>query len=213
MQTCPNCSYENRPGVVFCENCGTSLIGSSAGIETRAIEESELYDGPAEAVAARVSDSIPTHATPAPVLEGAEPAESGTSEFPEEGLLRLEVSETTNPIIMMVEKSVTFGRLDATTGSMPDIDLTPFAGYRAGVSRRHAEIRLDKDTQKLNIWDLGSSNGTFLNGDRLISHRPYTISDGDSIRFGQLDVTVRFERKVEDSKAKAKSPKDASAKD
>ena len=211
MQTCPNCSYENRPGVVFCENCGTSLIGSSAGIETRMIEERDVSDLPSvDTVAGPISGSKQAEAalaadadSDADTETSGEPAESGTSEFPEEGLLRLDVTETTNPIILMVDKSVTFGRLDATTGSMPDIDLTPFAGYRAGVSRRHAEIRLDKEARRLDIWDLGSSNGTFLNGDRLISHRPYTISDGDTIRFGQLDVTVRFERKADNSQAKA----------
>src|SRR5260370_39349992 len=29
MQVCQNCGHRNRPGVVFCENCGASLIGSS----------------------------------------------------------------------------------------------------------------------------------------------------------------------------------------
>ena len=29
MQVCPNCSHRNRPGLLFCENCGTSLIGDS----------------------------------------------------------------------------------------------------------------------------------------------------------------------------------------
>ena len=206
MQTCHNCSYENRPGVVFCENCGTSLIGSSAGIETRAIDESSLESLPSVPSAPSVGTPVSAPAT----TEGAEPAEAGTKEFPESGLLRLEIKETTNHIVLGVERSVTFGRLDATTGSMPDVDLTPFAGYRAGVSRRHAEIRLDQEARQLNLWDLGSSNGTFLNGDRLIAHRPYTIGDGDNIRFGQLDVIVRFERKVDskdvpDSKSEATS--------
>ena len=197
MQTCPNCSYENRPGVVFCENCGTSLIGSSAGIETRMIDDAELAENPPKPPAPRVQSNADGTAT---ATRDGEPAEAGTTEFPENGMLRLEISETPDNIVMAVEKSVTFGRRDATTGSMPDIDLTPYAGYRAGVSRRHAEIRLDSEKRELNIWDLGSSNGTFLNGDRLISHRPYTISDGDSIRFGQLDVRVRFEHKAKEVK-------------
>ena len=205
MHTCPNCSYENRPGVVFCENCGTSLIGSSANIETQMISDAEVPEKVPPISELKAAVQVP---------EAAEPSETGTATFPEEGLLRLEISETTNPIIMMIEKSVMFGRRDATAGSMPDVDLTPYAGYRMGVSRRHAEIRLDQETRQLNIWDLGSSNGTFLNGDRLISHRPYTVSDGDSVRFGQLGVKVRFERKG-DSKGSKKpsSNEDVSVKD
>ena len=29
MQVCPNCSHQNRIGIVFCEQCGASLIGDA----------------------------------------------------------------------------------------------------------------------------------------------------------------------------------------
>jgi pSer/pThr/pTyr-binding forkhead associated (FHA) protein len=83
------------------------------------------------------------------------------------------------------------GRRDPTTGATPEVDLTPYAGYRMGVSRKHASLRLEDN--QLNIWDLGSSNGTFINGMRLNPHRPYPIRDGDEIRLGQMVLRMFFQ--------------------
>jgi putative peptidoglycan lipid II flippase len=57
------------------------------------------------------------------------------------------------------------------------------------VSRFHAAVALKPDG-KLFIADLESRNGTFLNGQRLLSGEAYEIADNDLIRFG--DVTARF---------------------
>jgi pSer/pThr/pTyr-binding forkhead associated (FHA) protein len=45
----------------------------------------------------------------------------------------------------------------------------------------------------LELFDLGSSNGTFLNGVRLTAHKAYVIHDGDEIRFGQMALRVYFQ--------------------
>lgn len=183
MQNCPNCGYTNRPGVVFCENCGSSLLGAGVVAETRSLSEADKAD----------EKALPKEVT----LEEIQASEvvKGTDDFPEGGLLRLEFGEGAKPVLMPINKTLVFGRRDAATGSMPDVDLTTFAGYRMGVSRRHAELRLDADGKHLNLWDLGSSNGTFINSDRLISHRPYRLRDGDQVRFGQLVMHVHFQKK------------------
>jgi diguanylate cyclase (GGDEF)-like protein len=49
----------------------------------------------------------------------------------------------------------------------------------SGVSRRHAEIEFDGQVYMLK--DLGSANGTFVRGQRVIEHR---LEDGDVIQFG-----------------------------
>ncbi len=55
------------------------------------------------------------------------------------------------------------------------------------VSRHHAQIQ--RSGSGFVIADLGSTNGTFVNGDRLVAdHR---LADGDTIAIGP--VTVRFE--------------------
>ena len=54
------------------------------------------------------------------------------------------------------------------------------------LSRRHAHFFVNKDT--LYIEDLGSTNGTFVNGNRLNEHA-LAINSGDEILFGQAEFT------------------------
>ena len=50
------------------------------------------------------------------------------------------------------------------------------------VSRVHAELHRAADT--LELIDLGSTNGTFLNDKRLQANLPHSLDVGDEIRFG-----------------------------
>jgi predicted component of type VI protein secretion system len=71
--------------------------------------------------------------------------------------------------------SITIGRMPTNQIVIPN---------DAQVSGRHAEIR--PDTQGYLLSDLGSVNGTFVNGQRLISNIPYVLKVGDTIRIGQM---------------------------
>ncbi|HEX2706034.1 MAG TPA: FhaA domain-containing protein [Candidatus Lustribacter sp.] len=57
-----------------------------------------------------------------------------------------------------------------------------------GISRRHSEIRVTNDGPHLvsSIRDLASTNGTFVNGDRITSRR---LQDGDAVTVGRTTVT------------------------
>jgi hypothetical protein len=63
-----------------------------------------------------------------------------------------------------------------------------------GISRRHSEIRVTNDGPHLvaSIRDLGSTNGTFLNSERITSGR---LSDGDRITVGRTSVVYRAGRR------------------
>ena len=56
------------------------------------------------------------------------------------------------------------------------------------VSRKHAKITTDDKV--VTIQDLGSTNGTFLNGVRL--ERPRRLTVGDIVRIGETDL--RFDQ-------------------
>lgn len=60
------------------------------------------------------------------------------------------------------------------------------------ISRRHAEISLDAARQVYLITDLNSSNGTFINGQRIPAGKPVQLHNGAVINFGP-NVSVRFE--------------------
>jgi serine phosphatase RsbU (regulator of sigma subunit) len=55
------------------------------------------------------------------------------------------------------------------------------------VSREHAEVRMTGD--KIQVEDLGSHNGTWVNGTRLTA--PAELRPGDRIRFGSYEVVLR----------------------
>lgn len=62
-----------------------------------------------------------------------------------------------------------------------------------GISRRHSEIRVTTDGPHLvaTVRDLGSTNGTFVNGDRISSQR---LEDGDRVTIGRTTVTYHAGR-------------------
>ena len=175
---CPNCGHRNRPGTLICDNCGTSLIGGTkAAIGTRDL---------VSATAAATSDEPMLDAAQLNAVESA-----GGSAFSDDMVLRIEIEGGATPMLVYPKQEIILGRRDPNTGTLPDVDMTAYSGYRMGVSRTHASIRLQD--KQLNLSDRGSSNGTFLNGTRLVAHRPYPIKDGDEIRLGQMVLKIYFQ--------------------
>ncbi|MGC1719881.1 MAG: FHA domain-containing protein, partial [Isosphaeraceae bacterium] len=68
------------------------------------------------------------------------------------------------------------------------------------VSRRHCQ--LFEDGNKLILWDLGSSNGTFVNGKRVLGQQ--TLKPGDVLTIG--GVTLRVDLLGAAPKSAAASP-------
>lgn len=166
---CAVCGHVNRAGILVCENCGTNLAtGREATIGTKDIGQAKLDD------------------TQEFVVNSA-----GSARFEDNMMLRLEIEGAPTPIVIFPKLETSLGRRDPGTGSAPDIDLTAYAGYRKGVSRYHAMLRL-KD-KKLEIYDLGSSNGTLVNGVRLSAHQPHPLRDGDMIMLGKMIIRVLFQ--------------------
>ena len=79
-------------------------------------------------------------------------------------------------------------RPEIVIGRDPNVDLTIPS---PAVSRRHA--RLTREGEGYLLEDLGSSNGTFLNGERLLDRR--LLKSGDQVRLGQA-ITFTYEAPV-----------------
>lgn len=114
----------------------------------------------------------------------------GTSQLNQKALLTLRFVTTSDTLKLIPAAKLIFGRQDTTSSTQPDIDLVPFGALENGVSRQHAALELRHDTLTLN--DLGSSNGTYLNGQRLIMNQPRVLRDGDEIKFGKLITYIHF---------------------
>ena len=58
----------------------------------------------------------------------------------------------------------------------------------AGVSSVHARFEIGAST--LIVTDLGSTNGTFVNGQRLAAQQAVPLNSGDHVVFGRLEYVV-----------------------
>ena len=98
-----------------------------------------------------------------------------------------------SPILLpiMVTDEVVIGRLDTETTDNADIDLSPYNGREFGVSRRHVVVNRHGNT--LTLVDLGSSNGTYLNGVKLVPHQPRVLREGDEVRLGNMRFQIYFD--------------------
>jgi hypothetical protein len=87
-------------------------------------------------------------------------------------------------------KEATVGRIDRSTGLAPDINLTDVDADRT-LSRRHARI-LEREGGFLLREEMGTRNGTFINGVRVKTGVEVPLSDGDAVRFGLVETVFRL---------------------
>lgn len=113
-----------------------------------------------------------------------------TDHFIAGSVLRLEALGLDKSLLIFPEKGVILGRRDVQ-GEKPDIDLSLWAAYHLGVSRRHAQLTVVDE--KLYLFDLSSANGTFLNGEMLIANHAYLIHHHDEVMLGRLAIQFFFE--------------------
>jgi hypothetical protein len=162
--TCPVCAFVNRPGVLICDQCGYVLT-SGANRETHLLNEGEDVVNPQG-----------KYQTGEVIVADQKPI-----------VLEINGRELSIPLADLV----TIGRIsDTPAHSHPDIDLTPYGAEQYGVSRVHCRIK--RRSTLLYVTDLGSTNGTFLNGRRLLAHAERLLRNGDELMLGRLKTIVRF---------------------
>ncbi|GAB4548207.1 MAG: hypothetical protein Kow0063_43170 [Anaerolineae bacterium] len=96
----------------------------------------------------------------------------------------------TRELEIPLSRPIRLGRIDPRQGVYPDVDLTDDLALEYGVSRKHACIFRRGNIVELE--DLGSTNGTFLNGTRLAPYLPVPLKDGDQLQLGRLLIEVSF---------------------
>lgn len=81
------------------------------------------------------------------------------------------------------------GRPDPVTGISPEINLGPLDGVQRSISRRHAKIVRTENGLAVRE-DVGTVNGTFVNGMRLKAGEPVALQVGDQVRFGLVELSL-----------------------
>jgi len=167
MIKCPSCGKRHPENTLFCDECGAYLLPQGRKrTDPLAVEEVDWME----------TDFGSTGA-----LESADAAPM---------TVRLSILDTGRQIEFMLAKEVSIGRLDPATATFPDIDLTNDDALEKGVSRRHAKVT--RKGSELYLEDLGSVNGTLLNGKRLTPYLPHVLNDKDEIRVGKLLMRIHF---------------------
>jgi hypothetical protein len=98
------------------------------------------------------------------------------------------VTQSGRHIILPTAAAVYLGRRDERRSIYPDVDLTQDEGALYGVSRQHACIYQGEDGAF--VEDINSTNGTFVNGQRLAPMQMHPLHDDDLLTLGQLEMRV-----------------------
>lgn len=167
---CPVCKLDNDVNATFCEHCRTPFASDKVANTDSDTPTTRRVDKTFE-LTQELKDQI-TKVHPPPT----------------EGMLffLLNVGE---PIGLVTEKEFTLGRAEAMNNEFL-VNLDEFQAYAMGVSRRHAQIKAAGD--KYELIDLNSSNGTWLNGERLLPNKQHDLLSGSVIQLGRLQLVVVY---------------------
>ncbi|HMO58370.1 MAG TPA: FHA domain-containing protein [Roseiflexaceae bacterium] len=166
MLVCPFCQAQQLDGTIFCTVCGGGMSDSGTPETTRSLE----VPAPRRVAAAT--------GTTEPGMNGGIPID-------------LFVFASRRRIRVVVDDEVLVGRSDSAKGIFPDVDLGPDGGFESGVSRRHAILAIRHG--RMTIEDLGSSNGTFINGRQIAPSAVEPLRSNDEVQFGTLRVRIAIE--------------------
>ncbi|HET7293695.1 MAG TPA: cyclic nucleotide-binding domain-containing protein [Vicinamibacteria bacterium] len=100
------------------------------------------------------------------------------------------VSPQSGNVFPVFKSDALLGRYDSVTGMHPEIDLTAEDQSR-NISRRHARLVV-KDGRFFIAEEIGTMNGTFLNGKKLANGVLTPIADGDELVLCRLPLTFKM---------------------
>jgi hypothetical protein len=192
---CQECGKESQPGEVICSACGGALTDAELDLpeveafplelpvaEPPPTAQAEPPGSPRMPVALLPNAAVAAPAPPTvpvtPAVVGPPAAGAPSGPHLEITVGSLSGTYTLNPGITVI------GRTDPVNGTRPDVDLSA----DQAVSRRHAEIR--HSAAGYAILDLGSTNGTVVNGRSIPRHQEIPLADGDEIRIGENCMIV-----------------------
>lgn len=167
MIICPNCQHKEMSGAIYCSKCGAQLTDTT--VTTYKIKTAEI-DQKARRSTDRIQPPTPMHL---------------------QSWISLNMIESGQILPLADRTEFTLGRSAEGQPIVPDVDLSPHNAYANGVSRLHAVLKLIQD--QIVIVDLGSSNGTFLNGNRLLPYVETPVTNGDFLYLGKLKMQVLIE--------------------
>ncbi len=171
MILCPNCHHQEVVGALFCSECGAQLVAMER-VDTQTIRRN-----------------------PSDILSSSEASHPQTQPLPGSDLdavVSLYLVDSGQILHLAGRTEFTLGRMAEGQPILPDVDLSPYEAYTQGVSRLHSCLKIIN--QRVVITDLGSSNGTRVNGQKIVPHIDYPLNHGDMVALGKLKLQVLIRR-------------------
>jgi CRP-like cAMP-binding protein len=126
----------------------------------------------------------------APVNREAPPPEPVASRTLQAEARAYFISPSTGNVFPVFGDESLIGRFDSVTGMRPEIDLTNEDQSR-NISRRHARLVI-KDGKHFVAEEIGTMNGTYLNGKKLANGVLTPIGDGDELTLCRLVLNFKL---------------------
>ena len=184
VKTCPTCGFGNLPTCPFCSKCGVSLV---------AVAPSEAVEPTADPVGGQQ----PTEKVVCPECTAVNEAGADRCVYCDFGF----GARSVEAAAYCVELVWPWGH-ETLVGPMR-IGRDPPAPERLvrainsngydNISRSHAELSLGTPDVGVTVVDLGSTNGTFVDGVRIPANNPTHLKSGAVVRFAaNLSVVVKI---------------------
>ena len=171
MVECPNCHTTYVDNTLICNKCGRLLF-----------ETTETTDPVGSEEMTQILEELKNKA-------GRKPsAKLDTQPL----TIKLKIGAERRLVELSLNQTIYLGRQDPNQNILPEVDLTHDGPTARSVSRLHAKIF--KDGRDVMVEDLGSTNGTLLNGKRLPAQTAAILIDGDTIHLGKLLIKVYIQR-------------------
>lgn len=170
MILCPTCSNNEPDGALFCGECGMRLV--DLGVPTtNTIDRNQT---------GLLMFQSRFSASPPPTI-------SSSSSLPDVAV-SLHLIESGIIVHLPKQNEITLGRSAEGQPILPDVDLSPYEAFSQGVSRLHSALKINM--QQVSIIDLGSSNGTRVNGQKISPSIEYPLNHGDVIALGKFKIQI-----------------------
>lgn len=161
---CPVCKNKIERLATVCRYCGTAQENHHSDSLATFRNTTILEKDPA------TTADLQTHDSPIP-----------------DDSIAFYITGTLKPVYFRCDKDLVLGRGgDGPKGAC--LDLSELGGYEAGLSRKHAMIRKVEDGYE--IVDLASTNGSWLNHERLTPNKPVPLPSKSQLRLGNMQILV-----------------------
>jgi pSer/pThr/pTyr-binding forkhead associated (FHA) protein len=172
MINCTVCKNKEYQGSLFCSECGSQLV-----FFTDIKVDTLVYPLQIHGLELDIRNTIPKN-----LLE--------TRNF------ILYYKDGHEVLNLPDQNEFTIGRFVQGQVITPDVDLTRYDAFDNGVSRLHATIRIDEENNEVHVIDLGSANGSCVNGFNIPSNSEVPLNHGDILSLGKINFQVILSKEV-----------------